>query len=409
MFNNRLFRSFIVAVLCAPLVACVTQKYGDQNTPIVERTSSDKELATTRITLALAHLRNGNTSQAKLNLELAKKHAPNFVDVYTSFAHYYEHVGEFQLAENAYREALSINAKDPDTLNNFGVYYCRRNRLDKAEEVFLQAIAVPSYIRVSESYENLAVCHLKSHSFKRAEVFLDKAIMHSPNSLSSLYLMAQLQYAKGDIRQGINVLKRYEMASSRIAPEMLALSYKLFKAKGDKVKAQEYLGILLTLHPKSAQAMAYIKNELTETDTDKLRRAYLEQQAVSTPKVKSRKKKTLVLKPKTNEGLMVLPEQPKQQRYTVEQSLLQPKKTVEKPVATNGEQGDIVPLSLPIHLIAEGDSLSVIASKYRLSVNELMRWNGLSNANSLQVGAVLYLANPKDLVKSAQAAPQVKQ
>ena len=58
----------------------------------------------------------GNTQQAKLNLEKAKRFSPNLVQVHTAFAHYYDTVDEPDLATKAYEHALSINSEDADTL-----------------------------------------------------------------------------------------------------------------------------------------------------------------------------------------------------------------------------------------------------------------------------------------------------
>ena len=41
------------------------------------------------------------------------------------------------------------------------------------------------------------------------------------------------------------------------------------------------------------------------------------------------------------------------------------------------------------HIVKKGDTLSAIAKKYRCSVDQLMKWNGLKNANSLRIGQKL--------------------
>ena len=62
----------------------MTQNYGnDKDTPLIENESSKNEIAMTRISLGLGYLKMGNTQQAKLNLEKAKRFAPNLVQVYT--------------------------------------------------------------------------------------------------------------------------------------------------------------------------------------------------------------------------------------------------------------------------------------------------------------------------------------
>ena len=127
---------FVALVFVASLFSgCVTQNYeNDKSTPVVQNDVTNNEIAMTRIQLGLGYLKMGNTTQAKLNLEKAKRFSPNLVQVYTAFAHYYDTVGEVELTIEAYEKALSINSQDADTLNNYGVFLCKQARYDDAEK-----------------------------------------------------------------------------------------------------------------------------------------------------------------------------------------------------------------------------------------------------------------------------------
>ena len=180
-------------------------------------------MAATRISLGLGYLKMGNMPQAKQNLEKAKNFAPNMVQVYTAFAHYYETVGEHKLTISSYEKALSIKSDDADTLNNYGVYLCRQDKIAAAEKQFLKAIAVPSYLLVAKSYENLSSCFLKDDDFIKAEMYLNKAILHSPSSSSILFQMIRLQYAMGDYKQAKSFSQRFEKVTRRFTSQFLAL------------------------------------------------------------------------------------------------------------------------------------------------------------------------------------------
>jgi type IV pilus assembly protein PilF len=112
--------TFLIAVL---LSGCVTQSFED-NEPVVKTQANRDEMAATRISLGLGYLKMGDMSQAKLNLEKAKRFSPNLVQVHTAFAHYYETVGENDLAITSFEEALTIKSDSADTLNNYGVFLC---------------------------------------------------------------------------------------------------------------------------------------------------------------------------------------------------------------------------------------------------------------------------------------------
>ena len=101
----------IVTVFTVALSGCVTQEFASDSTPVVKNQANRDDMAATRISLGLGYLKMGNMAQAKQNLEKAKKFAPQMVQVYTAFAHYYETVGESELTIASYEKALSIKKR----------------------------------------------------------------------------------------------------------------------------------------------------------------------------------------------------------------------------------------------------------------------------------------------------------
>ena len=45
------------------------------------------------------------------------------------------------------------------------------------------------------------------------------------------------------------------------------------------------------------------------------------------------------------------------------------------------------------HTVKKGDTLSAIAKKYGCTVQQLMKWNNLKNANALRIGQRLKVSN----------------
>lgn len=432
-------KSIVVATLL--LSGCVTQSYqNDDDTPIIQSDASHKELAMTRITLGLEYLKMGNTTQSKLNLEKAKRFAPDLVQVHTAFAHYYDTVGEPKFANEAYEHALSINELDADTLNNYGVFLCKQGEFEKAEVQFLKAISVPSYLLVAKSYENLALCQLKAKNYDLAEKYLNKALDHSPNSGSTLHEMMRLQYIKGNYIEARGYLTRYEKASRRITPAALALATKIYQKQFNSKVAKNYGAMLVKMYPHSFEAKQYLLNQLAEIEADRLAREYAQ---VKQPK---KKKRVVKLKPRkqdemqvsdtkiaketvinsvskaksgTNSKVKVMAETKLNEAKTT-QSTAKPidEKVVEKvevedkkdvltknkveplttPVAKKEDGQDVI--SLPFHLVKKGESLFAISKKYNIQLRSLMRWNGLNGKSIINIGDVIYLADPKKAAKA---------
>jgi len=276
------------------LSACVTQNF-DKDTPVIEQNSSNKELAMGRVTLGLGYLNMGNTTQTKFNLEKAKKFAPNLIEVYAAFAHYYETVDEPELAEQSFEKALSIKVNDANTLNNYGVFLCRQENYLKAEKQFLKAISIPSYLLVSESYENLASCQLKAGDFDKAERYLSKAITHSPNSGTAIFQMIQLEYAMGNYKKARRYTQKFEKVTRNFNPSSLAMALKVYQQLGNQKTARNYGSMLVSMHPESWEAKQYILNGLERIEADDLAEKY--QEVRSKNKGEKSKKRVIVLSP----------------------------------------------------------------------------------------------------------------
>ena len=423
-----IYKTSILLVTLA-LSGCVTHSYqNDDDTPIIQSDASHKELAMTRITLGLEYLKMGNTTQSKLNLEKAKHFAPDLVQVHTAFAHYFDTVGEPKLATESYEHALSINKTDADTLNNYGVFLCKQGEYEKAEKQFLRAIAIPSYLLVAKSYENLALCQLKAKNYEGAESYLQKALDHSPNSGSTLLEMMRLQYIKGNYAEARTYLTRYEKATRRITPAAIALATKIYQKQFNTSFAKNYGAMLVKMYPHSFEAKQYLLNQLAEIEEDKLAREY----AKKNQPVK--KKRVVKLKPKQQVNSVVekteLNGSKTQQTAKKADKLISAnsetvaakskikendtRSTVEKITKHAAQVNKVEPnakseakteggkdvISLPFHLVKKGESLFAISKRYNIQLRSLMRWNGLNSKSIINIGDVIYLADPKKAAKA---------
>jgi len=393
------------AALVSTLSACVTQQYSKDNTPVVENEASNDEIAMTRISLGLGYLNIGNTTQAKINLEKAKRFSPKLIQVHTAFAHYYETVGEPELASQSFQTALSIKEDDPDTLNNYGVFLCRQNDVPAAQEQFLKAIAVPEYVRVSESYENLALCHLNEDNFEQTEFYLAKALMHSPSSDSVLQQLAQLSYVKGDYKNAQKYIARYEKATRKFNPSALALAYKVYEALGKTTVAKNYGAMLVKMFPSAYESKQYLLNSLARIPADDLADVYKAKHAKT-------KKRVVVLSPNkapnadknhnaalniasfsaSSEPVQPASEKPKEiKKEPVNSTVVSTKPVVKNELKSQNDTG--AP-SLPIHVVQAGESIYSVSKKYNIKMQSIKKWNRLSSRSIIKIGQVLVLADP---------------
>jgi type IV pilus assembly protein PilF len=285
--------TLLTAISISLLSGCITQSF-ENDEPIVKNQANRDEMAATRVSLGLGYLRMGDMSQAKLNLEKAKKFSPGLVQVHTAFAHYYETVGEGKLAVESFEQALTIKADSADTLNNYGVFLCRQDKVAAAEVQFLKAIAVPSYLLVSQSYENLSSCYLQIDDFDKSEMYLNKAIFHSPNRAATLLQMVRLQYAMGNYKESKRFLQKFERNTQRFTADSLALAYKLYWKLGQRRTAGNYANMLVKMYPQSWEGKQYLLNELEFIASDELAKKYQLIQKEKNRRLSPSKKKRVV-------------------------------------------------------------------------------------------------------------------
>jgi len=457
---KKLISSLIVAVLSITLSACITQEFEQDKTPVVKNQANSDDMAATRISLGLGYLKMGNMAQAKQNLEKAKKFSPEMVQVYTAFAHYYETVGENKLARASFEKALSLKSDDADTLNNYGVFLCRQDKAEAAEKQLLKAIAVPSYILVAKSYDNLSSCFLQKDNFDKAKLYLHKAVMHSPGNSSSLLQMVRLQYAMGEFTQAKIYEQRFAKVTRRFTPQSLALAYKVYLKLGERRTAKNYGTLLVKMYPQSWEAQQYLLNELELIEADSLAQRY-ELIQMNETSTKS-KKRVIKLSPQkallnhaAHSASLVEPEVANLKGLkevtatsvvnnsvlttgSVEiESLLSEQKQVaasKKTANTRNQDKRVVVLMAPkkefplasavnvaepltidstetqqqyavshkhlnIHVVIAGDTLYGISIKYNIKMKALRRWNNLTGNKNIRINDKLHLIDPKTVIE----------
>ncbi|MBB1396029.1 type IV pilus biogenesis/stability protein PilW [Pseudoalteromonas sp. SG44-8] len=361
-------RSLLALTISAlALTGCVTENsYDGNDKPVVENKINNTGAARTRIALALEYLSTGNSSQAKYNLERAASFSPDLPEVHYSFAYYYQQVGENVQADKAYQKAIKIDPNDPNTRNNYGVFLCGIDEYDRATEQLLKAIAIPSYIRVAESYENLALCAIEFDDFDNAEKYFKSAINHSSMRASSLISLAALYYAKSDLHRAKEILERYEN-SGQVSSRSLLLSYLVEQRMGHIEKAETTAAMILQTYPTSSEAGIIREQKIKRSEFEILRSQYRQAkldelqanspagEVISAPKIRIVKKKkapatstsaqsittpTMAVKnnnASSNEltaALLTSPVAPTQS--TASQSSQQSQATVSTPVDTSG-------------------------------------------------------------------------
>lgn len=417
--------------LCSTLLfGCVSESTIVDSKVPGERPTDNKQIARTRLSLGLNYLQRGETSQARFNLEKARELAPDMPEVDNALAYYYQQVGEFEQAEDAYRDALRKDHNNADTYNNFGAFLCQINKFDEAEELLLAAVKRPGYIRVADSYENLAFCALGRKDFEKYQQYLEQALRHNGVKHSIVYNLSVLNYAKGDLEKARIWQKRLQELG-QVSPEATLLRYMIAYQLDDKTEQQTTEKFMLSVYPTASETAWMLSADFSASAPEKLRQQYkasmlglepadLVAKPAATPKIKVVKRKT-GLTPESEAFGLSTETGPQLMERTAEPAISAAASgatATTTPVAT--EPGVAALPTVPAetaagtaatettaqtpatHKVQYGETLFRIASKYRLSVSELQRLNQLTDPADLKAGQELRLSDAQQIPREYQ-------
>lgn len=370
MLKQKFFIGIALSSVLA-LTGCVSeQSYVGSDKPVSDRSFDNIEAARTRISLGLNYLRRGDTSQAKYNLERARSFAPDSAEVHSALAYYYQSVGEDKQAEEYFRLAIQKDVNYADAYNNYGAFLCQLHRYEEAEQLLLTAISRPGYIRVAESYENLALCKLEQNNFSKAKTYLDSSVSHNTTRISALTMQAGLFYAMGDNHAAEKQLQRISRLG-RVSARTVLLSYLIAEKNGDRDTMQSAEQLLLTLYTDTPETRLLLQGRLADSEFEQLRERYKDSLMANIVLPDARAKQQSPAQPVSNPKLKIIK-----------------RKTATPPT----------PMQHTVfHIVEEAESLHSIALQHNITVQHLMQWNRLTPASVLKAGQQVYVVNPASI------------
>lgn len=242
-----MMRTLNATLVCMLLVfqwACVTT----ESDPV--EISLD-EAAKANLQLGANYLQKGDLAMAREKLEKAVKQDPKLASARTYIAILYERLGEADLAEENYREAVRLAPNDPDVANTYGGYLCRNDKRRDGIKYFQSAAKNPLYRTPEVAYTNAAVCALGIPDPTLAETFLRQAVAANPRYREALLRLAMLSYDTDRPLQARAFLQRFH-EGGLATPDSLSLGIRVETALGNQAAANEYRERLRVEFPDQA-------------------------------------------------------------------------------------------------------------------------------------------------------------
>ena len=268
-----LLRTSVVAALFAVFSAgCAAPGNTPRNTPAPPMaaggspdrlTASDEpdsaKRARVRYELAALYFGNGQLTVALDEVKLAIAADPNLGSAFNLRGLIYASLGDDRLAEESFRRALQIDARDGDAMQNFGWYLCQQKRYDEANAMFTQALSMPQYRDTIRTLAAQGVCHSYAGKLDDAERSLLRAYEIDPGNASTAVNLSEVQYRLGKYESARSLMRRVNAAPDIANAQTLWLAARIENRLGNKQTVQQLGERLRERFPQSREAQAYAR------------------------------------------------------------------------------------------------------------------------------------------------------
>ena len=280
MIDSRQFTLRVVAraplsgvlLTAALLCACVTTAPPPVVVPVGDSkdrvTASDEsnasKRASVRMELAAAYFGRGQMTTALDQVKLALVANPNLGEAYNLRGLIYANLGDEGLAEESFRRALQLNARDADTMQNFGYYLCQKRRYPEANALFEQALAVPQYRDASRTLLTQGVCQASAGQLPQSEATLLRAYQLDPSNSSTAFNLSEVLYRRGDFERARFYVRRVNSLPAVTNAQTLWLAARIENRLSNPRGVQDFGDQLRTRFPEARESALFTRGAFDE-------------------------------------------------------------------------------------------------------------------------------------------------
>ncbi len=223
----------------------------------------NRRRARTRLELASGYFAEGKVTVALDELKLALLADPNYSDAFNLRGLVYMRLGDPRQAEDSFRRALQLNARDADTLHNYAWLMCQQRRYDESIAMFTQANAIPLYGGQSKTYMSRGMCEQAAGKKTDAERSFARSYELDASNPISGYNLSKLMFERGEYERAqfyIRRLNNSELANS----ETLWLGIKVERRMSNQQAVDQLVTQLRRRYPQSKELGSFQRGAFDE-------------------------------------------------------------------------------------------------------------------------------------------------
>jgi type IV pilus assembly protein PilF len=226
--------------------------------------SESSKRAQVRMELASAYFGRGQMTTALDEVKMAIAADPTMAAAFNLRGLIYASLGDDKLAEESFRRALQIDARDADVMQNFGWYLCQQKRYAEADSLFLQALAIPQYRDSPRTLLTQGVCQARDGQLTQAEGTLTRAYELDPGNPSIAVNLTEVLFRRGEYERARFHIRRVIGKPELANAQTLWLAARIERRLGNQQGADAFGTQLRDRFPQSREAMALERGQFDE-------------------------------------------------------------------------------------------------------------------------------------------------
>ncbi len=220
--------------------------------------------ARARMELASAYFSRGQITTALDQVKQAIAADPLYGEAFNLRGLIYANLGDSVLAEESFKRALQLNARDADTMHNYGWYLCQQQRYGEANAMFSQALAVAQYRGVARTLLAQGVCQAHGGQLAEAEASLARAYELDPSSPFTATNLSEVLYKRGEFERARFYVRRVNALPDVANAQTLWLAARIENKLGNRQGVSEFGAQLRNRFPDSREASAFGRGAFDE-------------------------------------------------------------------------------------------------------------------------------------------------
>ncbi|BBP01707.1 type IV pilus biogenesis/stability protein PilW [Sulfuriferula nivalis] len=183
--------------------------------------------------LGAAYFNRGQFAVALDELREALTSDNHYATTYSIMGLVYMELKEEKSAEDNFRRALDLAPNDSDIRNNYGWYLCTRKRYDESVVQFNTALGNPLYSTPERAMTNAGICSLQAGKTEQAEGYLEKSLKLQPNQAQALTKLSEIYFQQGRYFEAKTLIDRF-ITNNNPTAEVLWLGVRVARKQNNK-------------------------------------------------------------------------------------------------------------------------------------------------------------------------------